>query len=261
MTSQINSPWHSMQGPACWGDQPQGSPALQDFGLLDPGGEPAPNTWALAWSDLMMVLFVLFCVLFVYALNHQKTKVEYQKVSFAQPSTQRFGDRGTPTFRDTVGQSRSTSMQSLYARIAEVFSTLPKDQFSIGYSSSNHVTVRLKNKVLFEPGQSRLKPGHEPFLDRMASILGMVGNEVQVVGHVDPGPDRLSGSANVWQISAERAGSVVGYFVEEHGFGPERFSVQAFGNTEPLVPGLRARDREVNNRVEIRVMAPELGSG
>ena len=115
MTSQINSPWHSMQGPNCWGDQFQGSSALQDFGLSDPGGEPASNTWALAWSDLMMVLFVLFCVLFVYALNHQQTR--YETTSFSLDSTQSFGDKGEPAYRARVSPPLSTSMQSLQAQI------------------------------------------------------------------------------------------------------------------------------------------------
>ena len=259
MTSQIKNPWHSMQGAAGWGGQASTGDVFPDWGISDPGGDQAQNTWALAWSDLMMVLFVLFCVLFVYALNHQKTRHEYQKVSSSQESRHRFGDRGAPTYRARADKPLTTSMQSLYAHVAEIFSSLPKDHYSIGYSSSNHVTVRVKNKVLFEPGQSSLKSGHRSLLDTMSAILGMVGNEVQVVGHVDPGAEQLVHGHNMWQLSAERAGHVVSYFVEEHGFSPERFSVQAFGNTDPRVPGLTSADREMNNRVEIRIMAPRLG--
>lgn len=261
MTSQIKNPWHSMQGAAGWGGQASTGDVFPDWGISDPGGDQAQNTWALAWSDLMMVLFVLFCVLFVYALNHQKTRHEYQRVAFAQESTHRFGDRGRPTYRARAEKIPSTSLQSIYAHVADAFSSLPGDHYSIGYSNVNHVTVRVKNKVLFEPGQSTLKSGHRALLDRMAAILGMVGNEVQVVGHVDPGAEQLVHGHNMWQLSAERAGHVVGYFVEEHGFSPERFSVQAFGDTEPLVPGLNARDKDINNRVEIRILVPRLGQG
>lgn len=257
MTSQFNSSRHSIQTASCWGDGHQAGPALQEWGL--PDMDEGQTGWALAWSDLMMVLFVLFCVLFVYALNNQQTRVEFQTASYALDSAHGFGDRGSPFYRAKVDQSGSTSMESLYAHIAEAFSALPDDRVSIGYARANHVTVRLQNKALFEPGRSTLAPGSAAILDRMARVLGMVGNDVQVAGHVNTRVEKLSRGQNVWQLSAERAGNVVGYFVRQHGFSPERFVVQAFGNTAPLVPGLNTRNQAANNRVEIRVMAPRLG--
>jgi len=259
MANQINSSRHSIQTASCWGDPHQASPTLQEWDL--PDMDEGQAGWAMAWSDLMMVLFVLFCVLFVYALNNQQTRYAYRTASFGLDSAHRFGERGSPFYRAKVDQSGATSMESLYAHIAEAFSALPNDHVSIGYSRANHVTVRMQNKVLFEPGQSSLAPGSGEILDRMARVLGMVSNDVQVAGHVNTRVEKLSRGKNVWQLSAERAGNVVGYFVRQHGFSPERFVVQAFGNTEPLVPSLNAQNQSANNRVEIRVMAPNLVLG
>ncbi|MBU1249392.1 MAG: flagellar motor protein MotB [Proteobacteria bacterium] len=48
----------------------------KNFDLLDDSsGEVRGTTsWAVPWSDLMMVMFVLFVVLYVYASTHQEVR-------------------------------------------------------------------------------------------------------------------------------------------------------------------------------------------
>ncbi len=257
MTPSKQASWPQAQTAPLAANRTSLSQPWPELSLADSGSDPGHHKWALAWSDLMMVLFVLFCVLFVYALNHQKTKYEYRTLSPAQESTDRFGDSGRPVYKAKAESFPSPSMKALHTSISEAFAAFPANRVSIGYASSSHVTVRVKNSYLFEPQQSSLVSGSALLLDKMASILRKYSNEVQVVGHVDPEPRSRSGT-NAWQLSAERAARIVEHFVSRFGFSPERFTALALGSTDPLLPGREAADLEANNRLEIRIMAPQI---
>jgi chemotaxis protein MotB len=147
-------------------------------------------------------------------------------------------------------------MRSLQTRLASILSPFPENRVFVGSSRSSHVTVLVKNAFLFQPGQSVLTADSSLLLDRLASFLRTYSNDVQVVGHVALGDRGASGDRSAWQLSAERAGKVVAHLVDHYGFSPERFTVQAFGSSAPLVPGREAGDLKTNNRLELRIMAP-----
>lgn len=252
MENPTSSFWAKAQSAPFLGDGSPYSQTWPELGMTDAASDPGQSTWAPAWSDLMMVLFVLFCVLFVYALNHQQARDAFRTISPAMDSTDSFGDTGQPVYRAEVRAFSSPTMRSLQARIASLLSAFPKDRVCVGQSRSSHVSVRVKNAFLFTPGRSDLASGSSLLLNKMASFLRTYSNDVHVVGHVDQPPE----GTNAWQLSAERAGKIVARFVGHYGFSPERFTVQAYGSSDPLVPGREAEDLEANNRLEIRIMAP-----
>ncbi|MFO7816539.1 MAG: OmpA family protein [Desulfovibrionales bacterium] len=222
---------------------------------------PVQAKWVLPWSDLMMVLFVLFCVLFVYSLNNPQILHKYHEIFYSRDSGHTFGEKGKSIYMaDFSDPVPSSSMRALYARINRTFSSFSEERVDIGYTQSSHVTLRIKNKHLFASGKSQLLPESSEILEKLSTVLSMVKNDVQVVGHVDPELDNLVQTSNKWRLSAERAGMVVEYFTDRQGFKPGRFTVLALANTGPITPGKGKRAREINNRIEIRVMAPPIAA-
>ncbi len=233
---------------------------LQFWSVSEWSGNNGQSNWVFAWSDLMMVLFVLFSVLFVYTLNHPQIKHVFHEIAYEGEVKNSFGEEGQTAYRVAGGKTISDPrIRSIYHRVSKVFSSFSRESISIGYTQASHVTMRLKNKKLFRPGKSELVPQAQPLLKKVSSVLEMISNEVQIVGHVAPQMESVSDTSSMWGLSAERSGKVAEYFIE-NGFRAERFKILAVANTEPLVPADGDHSKQINNRLEIRIMAPSFPS-
>ena len=59
-------------------------------------------------------------------------------------------------------------------------------------------------------------------------------------------------------LSAARATEVVRYFVNVHGFAPDRVSALGYGEFRPVRPNNSIENRAMNRRVDIVVLTMEL---
>ena len=81
---------------------------------------------------------------------------------------------------------------------------------------------------------------------------------INVEGHTDDTPTGKDSFFN-WELSSDRAVSVIRYFLEEN-FDPRRLSSSGYGEYHPLVPNITSENRARNRRVEINLISPELSS-
>lgn len=111
-------------------------------------------------------------------------------------------------------------------------------------------TVRLPSDVFFDPGQATLKQGAKASLDKVVVALKkqFAGKRVEVDGHTDSQPIRVSKWNSNQELSEARAKTVRDYLVN-HGIDASRITTRGFGDTRP-----RGTDMAKNRRVEIVVM-------
>ena len=111
-------------------------------------------------------------------------------------------------------------------------------------------TIRLPSDVFFDPGQATLKQSAKSSLDTVASALKkkFAGKKVEVDGHTDSQPIRVSKWSSNQELSEARAKTVKDYLVA-HGVETSRITTRGFGDTRP-----RGSDMAKNRRVEIVVM-------
>ena len=111
-------------------------------------------------------------------------------------------------------------------------------------------TVRLPSDVFFDPGQATLKQGAKASLDKVVVALKkqFAGTRVEVDGHTDSQPIRVSKWNSNQELSEARAKTVRDYLVN-HGIDASRITTRGFGDTRP-----RGTDMAKNRRVEIVVM-------
>lgn len=111
-------------------------------------------------------------------------------------------------------------------------------------------TVRLPSDVFFDPGQATLKQGAKASLDKVVVALNkrFAGKRVEVDGHTDSQPIRVSKWNSNQELSEARAKAVRDYLVA-HGIDSSRITTRGFGDTRP-----RGTDMAKNRRVEIVVM-------
>jgi len=114
------------------------------------------------------------------------------------------------------------------------------------------------DKVLFDLGDTRIRPEMKGILDKVAKILqAYPEKQVEVEGHTDDLAIKTPKFPSNWELSALRATSVVKYFVQEKGLDPGRFAASGYAEYQPLVPNISEANRRLNRRVDIVILKLE----
>ncbi len=122
---------------------------------------------------------------------------------------------------------------------------------------------KFHDDILFDPGDDRIKPGAIPLLQEFAMVMNAGEAKrlnVLVVGHTDDKdivrPETAHRSPTNWHLSTNRGNAVV---TALSGFGVrgERLGVSGYSKFQPVAPNSNDRNRQVNRRVEIFVLAPD----
>jgi type VI secretion system protein ImpK len=116
--------------------------------------------------------------------------------------------------------------------------------------SPTGILIVLKADELFPSGSARLLARLEPVVLRVAEALDRVPGAVLVTGHTDDVPIRSARFPSNWELSAERARSVVRLMalrMRDTG----RLRGDGLADSQPLVPNDTAAHRAKNRRVTI----------
>jgi chemotaxis protein MotB len=111
--------------------------------------------------------------------------------------------------------------------------------------------IAIDGEVLFESGRTTLRPTARKTLDAIASVIQgeYADKDLLVFGHTDNEPIRKSGFDDNYQLSTERALSVLRY-MKERGVAPSRMIAMGAGEWRPLVGNESPSGRAKNRRVE-----------
>jgi len=129
------------------------------------------------------------------------------------------------------------------------------DKYDVAFDAdAGTVTVKLQNEILFDPGKAALKRSASGDLNHILEVLKSQysGRQVDIVGHTDSDPIKKSQWKDNWQLSTERALTVVRYMID-HGIAKERIRAVGRGDSKPVVPNTSASNKAKNRRVEIVV--------
>ncbi|MGE5260001.1 MAG: peptidoglycan -binding protein [Actinomycetota bacterium] len=114
--------------------------------------------------------------------------------------------------------------------------------------------------VLFDSGSAELKPGATAQLDKLASALKEVQSKIppdiawvmRVDGHTDIHPISTPEFPSNWELSSERAISVVRYLMQQ-GISPEHLVAAGFGEFQPIDTGTSDEALAKNRRIELKL--------
>ena len=121
--------------------------------------------------------------------------------------------------------------------------------------SEKGIEIRLSDSLLFALGQSELTTKAEPTLKKLASLFQTLDSTISIEGHTDNVPmSPGSRFKDNWALSAERALSVLRYFVEEESLKQEQFQISGYGETRPVASNDTSEGRTKNRRVEIIIL-------
>jgi chemotaxis protein MotB len=131
---------------------------------------------------------------------------------------------------------------------------------------AGRLVIQLPNDVLFDSGQTAIKPAGKEALSQLARVLVTVrGRAFQVAGHTDNVPILTARFPSNWELSTARAVEVVKLLVAS-GVDVRQLSAAGYGEFDPIAGNETPDGRGKNRRIEITlqpnldelVTAPEI---
>jgi chemotaxis protein MotB len=128
------------------------------------------------------------------------------------------------------------------------------DQYDVDVDSkAGTITVTLPETILFDSGKATLKASAKGNLDGIVGVLKSKysGRLIDVVGHTDSDPIRKSSWKDNWELSAQRALSVLRQ-LNSTGVPDDQIRAIGCGSSKPVAPN-SGSGKAKNRRVEIVV--------
>lgn len=210
-------------------------------------GEQRTVTWSVPWSDLMMVMFILFLVLFVFSLREKDQLV--------------LGHRTPASIQTVSPSSMQLNMMPLYEILRDRLLGHERN-VNIAFADDASIVISLSGDHLFLPLTHELDIRSQPLLSKIGQTVALAQGNIVITGFADdvrtsPGTGgTVSGGrarrSGVWEVAALRAATVAEHFVQGGGVNPDVLVIQAIGTERPSTPKLSGRE-QVQRRVEIRI--------
>lgn len=122
--------------------------------------------------------------------------------------------------------------------------------------TAGRTTITLRGEGMFDSGSAEVNGRMTGLLGRIGEALATLPGKVIVIGHTDNAKPGLSARfPSNYDLSKARAQSVLNALAARSG-PAARYSVEARGDAEPLVPNDSPAARARNRRVDVVVLAP-----
>jgi chemotaxis protein MotB len=216
------------------------------FGMID----IAPH-WSVPWSDLMMVMMVMFAVMFVTQMAErdvgQLFKDPGKFISGTQPTAPRLD-------ATAAGQIPVEEILRLSERLVAQANL---EDIDVVLTDNQAVKVSVRGNLLFDLGKADLKPESISFLDRLSQIIAANNYQIEIVGHTDNFPISNPSYPTNWELSSARAARVGRYLIQSGKLEPGRFTVIGHSFYRPSAPNDTLDNKARNRRVEIIITRNE----
>jgi len=113
--------------------------------------------------------------------------------------------------------------------------------------------ISLVSDMYFATASAALGSAAYPVLQEVSDFLAQIPNAIIVEGHTDNIPPDPKKWTSNWQLSSERAVTVL-QTLEDYGVPADRLSASAFGNMRPIQSNDTAEGRSYNRRVDIIIV-------
>jgi chemotaxis protein MotB len=193
--------------------------------------------WSIPWSDLMMVMFVLFAVLYAYKAAERDVRETLQ-----EPEAAALREPG-----DVFEQGRAAIDRNAL------------EDVQVSLLGDRSVLFSLPGPLLFDLGKADLRPETIPVLDDVAGVIRRTPYEIHVIGHTDPFPISTPQFPTNWELSAARASRVARHLINSGDLDPARFTVIGYAMYRPAVPNTSLDNKARNRRVEIVITRDRYG--
>lgn len=233
----------------------------------DDSGGLTGNEWLATYSDCVTLLLTFFVLLYSMS-SVDAAKVKAISKAFSVMSGQS-GDTflqydiyegsqpiigGESSSENTV-EGNYNGNQTMYKDVKEFLDENGLSSTVNIAEDERGVILQVKDNILFESGQATLIADSQEVLDKISALISTLPNSIIIEGHTDNVPISNSKYETNWELSTERAVTVVRYFIEKNNQDPSRFSVAGYSEFRPDVENNSDENRAKNRRVNILIVA------
>lgn len=225
----------------------RGSKRLKKFKNKTEVTDDGDGNWLVSYADMMTLLWGFFVIISAFSVP-SKDLIEKLKESTA---TAMGGEYQKP-FNEITNELESVLKELNLENDAKV-ETL-----------TDGVKITVKSNNFFESGSTNLSDPTKEVLTKIGTILKKQNNtfKILVEGHTDDVPVKKELGVSNWELSSNRAASVVKLF-ESIGVKHELLRPVGFADVEPLVSTVNLQNEELakarsqNRRIVIRLQKTE----
>jgi type VI secretion system protein ImpK len=135
------------------------------------------------------------------------------------------------------------------ARSRQLADAIGLPEVEVGEAAGS-LLIFLKADELFPSGSARLHARLEPAILKVGDVLDRVPGAIVVAGHTDDMPIRTARFPSNWELSTERARSVV-TLISARIHDASRVRAEGLADSQPVAPNDSAAHRALNRRVTI----------
>ncbi|WP_028273852.1 OmpA family protein [Atopococcus tabaci] len=230
------------------------------------------GTWMTTFSDLMSLLLTFFILLFsMSSVSGEKFQAASQsmQVAFSGANGSSILDGGALVGGDGTGSADSDDsivpadegvpdeVNEMYEQTMDFIEDQELDSELAVSRNEKGVYLEIQESILFQSGEAEVTSSGTGTLDVVADLLASTNTSVVVEGHTDNVPINTQQYPSNWELSTNRAVSVVRYLTEEKGIDPARLSAKGHGEHNPIVSNNSSENRAKNRRVNIVLVYEE----
>ena len=231
--------------------------------------EASGATWLDTYADTVTLLMTFFVLLYSMS-TLDEAKIQQVSVAFNQVMSGKAADSilqynlydgevplvgGESKVESTDDSNVIDSNEQTYEQVKEFVEQSGLADSITVTPDERGVSLQLKDSILFETGKSDLKDNSKSILDQISSLIANLPNSIIVEGHTDNVPINTYEYQSNWELSSDRATTVIRYFIEQKHLTASRFSASGCGEYKPLVPNTSDENRAKNRRVNILIVS------
>ncbi|MCU7842963.1 MAG: flagellar motor protein MotB [Candidatus Thiodiazotropha sp. (ex Monitilora ramsayi)] len=119
------------------------------------------------------------------------------------------------------------------------------------------IIIRIQEKGSFPSGRANLNPDFFEVISKITDVFADTPGKIIVAGHTDNIPISTKRFRSNWELSSARAVTVVHAMLSNAALDQNRFLIQGFADSRPLVPNDTRENRALNRRVELIIQRGE----
>lgn len=116
------------------------------------------------------------------------------------------------------------------------------------------ITVHILDDILFAPGQAVINENSKIVLNRLATVIKSIPNDIRIEGHTDNTPINTPKYPSNWHLSVDRALNTAYYLIQHEGIDPDKVSIVGYAEYRPIAPNDTPESRTKNRRVDLVIL-------
>lgn len=218
--------------------------------------------WLLTYSDMITLLLALFIIMYsMSTIDAAKFKALAENMGAALNNPPKTTTKNDVEPKDSTKENNKSSLDEPMEKLKEEIQNYVKQnnlESQVEVTGTNsYVKINLKDSLLFLPNSDDMLSSNSPILMELNKLIKQYYSNVKHIsirGHTAyvPGNDTLKTEQFSWELSSNRALTVLNYLVK-NGVEPKKFSIEGCSYYEPAATNDTESGRSKNRRVEIYI--------